>query len=193
MVRRARGGREAESARPGWLATLLGAGILVVLGFGIGLVTGAAYEEPDLVMDHLAGRTVDVPLVTPDVGGEPASESPSEAIAPEQRPLGAPQVPSTAKAAPEAEAVPAPAVAAAPPPAVGRGFAIQVGAFGGEAAAQQLVSELKAAGHPSYVAAEGGGARFKVRVGPLESRAQAEQVATRLQREQRLPTWILSR
>ena len=191
MARAARGRREAESARPGWLATLLGAGILVVLGFGIGLVTGAAYEEPDLVLDHLAGRTVDVPLVTQAAGEEMVPEASSEELTQGQRPLGAPHIPAAGEGASPPVEKPAPAVASAPPR--GAGFAIQVGAFAGEAAAQQLVSELRARGHASYVAAEGGGARFKVRVGPLESRARAEQVAAQLQREQRLPTWILSR
>jgi DedD protein len=223
VARAERGRRERESNRPGWFATLLGAGILVVIGFAIGLVSGTAYEEPELVLDHWAGRTVDVPLVAaeppPESEPEPAPQLASRPL----RPLGAPRGAAAPTPAPAARAKPAPtpapaarakpevkpapvaappAVASAPPasrapaaapaPAPG-GYAIQVGAFAAEAGARQLVARLQQSGHASYVAAEGGGARFKVRVGPLETRERAERVAARLEREQELPTWIVSR
>ena len=133
MAEQARG----KSPAAGWLTTLLGAGILIVLGFMVGLVAGAVFEEPDLVMDHLAGRTDVVPV--PD--GEPAPETgagfdagvseaelaptPEPAPVRAERPLGAPRVavqpppaPPAPRAVPEPEA--AAAVAApspAPPPA----------------------------------------------------------------------------
>ena len=79
--------REMMEEGPGWLATLGGALVLVVLGFGVGLVAGAAFEEPDLVVDHLAGRTTEVALAR---GSEPR-EKPYRVIAtsrpePEERP-----------------------------------------------------------------------------------------------------------
>ena len=40
----------------GWLATLAGAALLIVAGFGVGLVAGTVFEEPELVMEHLAGN-----------------------------------------------------------------------------------------------------------------------------------------
>jgi cell division protein FtsN len=42
------------------------------------------------------------------------------------------------------------------------------------------------------VTEEGAGARYKVRVGPLGSRSEAEQISERLKSEHRLPTWILA-
>jgi cell division septation protein DedD len=34
--------------------------------------------------------------------------------------------------------------------------------------------------------------RWRVRVGPVKTRAEAESLSARLKREQKLPTWILS-
>jgi len=162
---------------PGWFATLGGALLLVVVGFGVGLVAGAAFEEPGLVMDHLAGRTTDVPLP----GGR-------ERALLETSPRGS----STGSVPVKAARLGTPSVAAAPPSGPGH-FAIQVGAFGSEASAQELARSLEGKGIRSFVAEEAsGGARFKVRVGPLASRAKAEQMAARLKREHHLPTWILT-
>jgi len=172
-------GRRRAREGPGWFATLGGALLLMVVGFGVGLVAGAAFEEPGLVMDHLAGRTTDVPLAGPE-GGQLAGEA-------------VPQVPTpSGSAAEQAPSARPPSVAAAPPPAHG-GYAIQVGAFRNAASARDLARRLEAAGIHSFVAREAsGGARFKVRVGPLASRDQAEQMAARLKRDQHLPTWILT-
>ena len=165
--------KEAKNAGPGWLATIGGALLLIVAGFGVGLVAGAASEEPALVVDHLAGKTTKVPL-------------------PEKAP---PRVREEAQDAAEREApnhaTRTPAVSSAPPAG---GFAVQVGAFATGSAADALAAELTKLGHPAYVADEGGnGARYKVRVGPIASRAAADALAGRLRREQRLPTWVLAR
>jgi DedD protein len=182
----------------GWLATLGGALVLIAVGFGVGLVAGTAYEEPELVAQHLAGRTTDVPLdaaempadLAPPEGDVAAAPPPAAAPLPEPAPLGAGALDEVRLAPP---AAPAPAVAAVRPPAAGEpGFAIQVGAFGSEDTASQLADELGKRGFHSYVAEEGDGARFKVRVGPLASRGEAERVSKRLQAEHRLPTWILA-
>jgi cell division septation protein DedD len=164
--------KEARKAGPGWIATIAGALLLVVAGFGVGLVAGAAYEEPALVVDHLTGKTTEVPL-------------------PEQ----APRVREEVRDAGEGDAAPrraaTPPVSSAPPSG---GFAVQVGAFATASAADALAMELRKLGHPAYVADEGGnGARYKVRVGPIVSRADADALADQLKRVQRLPTWVLAR
>ena len=161
-----------RSEGPGWLATLAGAALLIVAGFGVGLVAGAAFEEPDLVMEHLAGNTTDVPL----------AEAPGAA-------------PGSYALAADPGAAAAAAVAAAPPSRTtsSGGFAIQVGAFASEGSARELAGELRLLGMPSYVESEPGGARYKVRVGPLETREEAIRLARRLKTEHRLPTWVLSR
>jgi len=166
-------GRQERSG-PGWIATLAGAALLIVAGFGVGLVAGTAFEEPELVMDHLSGRTTDVALEGPS----PADDRADAAARPD--------VPAAAPAAPAA-------VAAAPPSALSGGFAIQVGAFSSREAATDLARQLDGLGMPTYVADETGGARYKVRVGPIATREEATRIARRLKTEHRLPTWVLSR
>jgi DedD protein len=166
--------REARRVGPGWIATISGALLLIVLGFGVGLVAGAAYEEPGLVVDSLAGRTREVPL--PAEAPPPVREEVTDAAAGEEAPARIPVARGVVSGGPAG------------------GFAVQVGAFATGSAADGLAAELAKLGHPAYVADEGGnGARYKVRVGPIASRAEADALADRLKREQRLPTWVLAR
>jgi cell division septation protein DedD len=164
--------KETRKAGPGWIATIAGALLLIVVGFGVGLIARAAYEAPGAVADHLTGKTTDVPLptsATPPVREE-VSDAGAEAANPD---ASVPAVSSALHAG---------------------GFAVQVGAFATQAAAEGLAAELRSLGHASYVADQGGnGARYKVRVGPIASRADADVLADALKREQRLPTWVLAR
>jgi DedD protein len=199
--------RAPRASGPGWFATAGGALLLIALGFGVGIVAGTAYQEPDLVADHLAGRTTEVVLeseemagAAPDVAapapaplerelpalGQRALEEAPEAELPAAAPAAAPR-PAPA-AAPKAPARPAPQLAAKP--AAAGSFSIQVGAFSSEKAARELAGELGKHGYTAYLMDEGDGARWKVRVGPIRSRSEAEAVSARLKREQRLPTWI---
>jgi DedD protein len=169
------GEREAKRVGPGWIATIAGAALLIVAGFGVGLLAGAAYEEPALVVEHLSGETTELPL-------------------PEQAPARVRERARDASDGSElaARGASAPPPVSSPPPA--GAFVVQVGAFATGSAADGLAAELKRLGHPAYVADEGGnGARFKVRVGPLASRADADALADQLKRDQRLPTWVLAR
>lgn len=191
--------RTTTSAGPGWLATAGGALLLIALGFGVGIVAGTAYQEPELVVDHLAGRSTDVVLEPAGVLSEaPDVAAPAPLVAPA---LGEGALETrTAARRPAAEPAPAPAperrVASAPAPvpvaktARNEGFSIQVGAFSSEKAARQLASELGRYGYRTYLMDEGRGARWKVRVGPLGTRSEAEAISAKLKREQRLPTWI---
>jgi len=235
MDRRRKGSSSTTgSSGPGWLATAGGALLLIALGFGVGIVAGTAYQEPELVVDHLAGRSTEVvledvgiagstELSVPDVAapapdrvpalgaGALAQRATAPAAAPtperETAPAAKPSAAAPTPARSRGEAVssaPAPVkpraeVAAAPPtrapavtaaPARSEGFSIQVGAFSSEKAARQLASELGRSGYAAYLADEGGGARWKVRVGPLATRREAEAISAKLKREQRLPTWI---
>ena len=206
--------RPSASKRTGWLATLGGAALLVAVGFGVGLVAGTAYEEPELVADHVSGKTTEVVLgpigdgqphetqggaSADDVAAAPptgAAAEPDPAAVVDQ-PLPTPLGAGALEEVPEAQAVAAAAgrpgakpVAKAVP--AGTGYSIQVGAFGSEATARQLASELGKRGYKAYVTREGADARFKVRVGPIASRSEAEQTSTRLKTEHHLPTWILA-
>jgi DedD protein len=158
-----------------------------VAGFVVGLLAGTAWEEPDLVMDHLAGRTTELPLVAE------VSAGPDEAPEPESvaRPLGA-RASSPATSRSEVTVDP-PSISAPPPPAAA-GFSIQVGAFGDRGPATQLAGELRAGGFSAYVHGDDGpgGARFRVRVGPVPSREEATRLAGKLESAHQLPTWVLS-
>lgn len=172
--------RRKRDEGPGWFATLGGAAVLIVLGFGVGLVAGAAWDEPELVIDHFSGRTTPVPVV----GG---SDEPVQPPQPAPVPLGGGESQPVRAARPERPHV------AAPSPPAGQ-HAIQVGAFGDRAAAESLARELGKAGFEVYIVEDtGGSARFKVRVGPMGDRAEAERQAARLKKDHRLPTWVLTR
>ncbi len=188
--------RQREEAGPGWLATLGGAALLLVLGFGVGLLAGALSEEPELVMDHLAGRTTELPLAA-EPPPDPPKAAHARSVERVAKPLGArgtrPEAPSGEVPVdlPSVSARP-PAPSPAPPPT--GGFEIQVGAFGDRGAAAQLAGELRAGGFSVHVLEEDGtrGVRFRVRVGPVPSREEAKRLASKLQSEHELPTWILS-
>jgi cell division septation protein DedD len=182
----------------GWVSTLLGVFVLVVGGFALGLIVGVVSEEPELVVGHVAGRSTEVDWSVEgaaEAGDVPAAE-PAPAPAGVDVAAGPPPV-SGARPGPSAAAKPAarPAAPAAPAPRAARptepGFAVQVGAFGTPAAANGVADRLRAAGYPVKVLAPESDDRWRVRVAPIASRAEAEQTARRLKVEESLPTWVL--
>jgi DedD protein len=72
-------------------------------------------------------------------------------------------------------------------------LAVQVGAFGDAASAEKLAGTLRRKGFPAFVSPSTGdsGARWRVRVGPMTSRDDADRAAARLKTEERLPTWVI--
>jgi len=165
----------------GWLSTLVGIVVLVVGGFLIGLVVGVISEEPELVAGHVAGRSTEIDWTSPRPDGELGQQARvwlgNEAV----------------QAGGRERAMPA--VAAAPPPRsdAGRGpdFVIQVGAFADGVTARALAQRLREGGYPVLVMEPASDDRWRVRVGPLPARVEADQVALRLKSEERLPTWVL--
>ena len=203
--------RRARRRGPGLASALLGGALLIAVGFGLGVLAGLLLEEPDLVLDYAAGRTQDLTLEdvagtgtvdseTPDVAAmpPPAAEAPRPADVPEALALTAPT--ETAPVLDGADPLPSADVARATPgptesPATpSGGFAIQVGAFSEATAAEQLARRLRDVGLPVYVAPSVGvdAERWRVRVGPMASREEAEEVARRLEREEQLSTWVLA-
>jgi DedD protein len=203
--------RRARRRGPGLASALLGGALLIAVGFGLGVLAGLLLEEPDLVLDYAAGRTQDVTLepiagtgtgapVTADVAARPpqGSEAPRPADLPEvlaQTPPAErepPHPPGTTLPRTEvARATPRPTQ---PPPTPSGRFAIQVGAFSEATAAEQLARRLRDAGLPVYVAPSVGvdAERWRVRVGPMASREEAEEMARRLERDEQLSTWVLA-
>ncbi len=182
----------ADSGRYGWPSVAAVVALMSAAGFAVGMLAGITWEEPGLVVGYLSGGTEGIEWgVDPEVG-EPAeqgapSEAPSVAAPP---PLGLRQATDGAVAKPAPRAPrPAPERADAPPAG---GFAVQVGAFSEKRAAQALADALRASGYPVYLSpTEGDPANWRVRVGPLATRPEAERAARRLESAEKLPTWVL--
>ncbi|UCE86614.1 MAG: SPOR domain-containing protein [Deltaproteobacteria bacterium] len=181
------------------MRTAAGAALFVVAGFGIGLVVGIAWEDPSLVAGHIAGRTEAVPLasleeVEPAAGDVPAATATAEP-APAKEAPAAPAPRATAPP-PEPPPQPAPAPVGAPgPPSRSEAFWIQVGSFTEPSQAEELRDALRAKGFSVRVSSGtvGDVARWRVRVGPAATRAEAERLAARLKSQERLPTWVVSK
>jgi len=210
-------GSNRRDGEAGWFASLVGAVVLILGGFALGLVAGVVSEDPDLVVGHLAGRGERVPW-QPDSdsglassqdleapAGEPTSgsvEGPAAALplAAEgsEADRGLPPVaaaPRSARRDGSTDREPVAAARPAPRAAPGRtGFAIQVGAFSDEGAADRIYRQLQSKGFDAYIipASRSRDGRSRVRVGPVASKADAEALASRLKNEERLPTWVLA-
>lgn len=212
--------RGSRKKRPFWLP-LIGGGILLsVVGFGLGVLIGVLFEEPNLLVGHLAGDSEEVVLKPAEEADAPASEAPTEAQ-PEAAPV-APRAASEERVVAQSETAPAaakpsekaapaasvdlndatqsvvlPPVSAAVPedaaPKSGK-FVIQVGAFSNNEQAAAMVKRLRSGGYESFVApgTGSGDARWRVRVGPFVSRDAAEKAAAKLKQQEKLPTWILA-
>jgi cell division septation protein DedD len=128
--------------------------------------------------------SAEAPPAGPEVEPEGELQAGPAASLPEPEPAvvaPAPKVEPPAASAPAA--APAASAQAAPaPPATGRGWLIQVGAFGSADTARSLVKTLTAAGYPAHVSplTRGGKTLHRVRVGPEDERASAEKLAERL-------------
>lgn len=217
----AEGSRSAKRASsPNWLASLMGAVFLISAGFMLGLVVGVVKEEPELVIGHVAGQSEEVRwsehdsgLGTPDVAAEgPYAEPSSDTEAYELAPPGddafgsevaAAEDTASLAARPAYESAPPKSVAAPAPPArtapaastgTGKGFSVQVGAFAESASAERIADDLRGKGFPVYVSPKAGSrdGRWRVRVGPLETRGKADEIAQQLKTREGLPTWVLS-
>jgi len=190
--------------------------VLVAIGFSVGLLFGVVAEEPELLAGHLRGESQSVALdVTPDRSERSADrEDSSEAISMQDRPaLGTRQTASAdelpAVASPRSVPQASPSVAVAPAGgSAGRatavsvsdsvmhvtrapsGWSIQVGAFSQQAAATRLAEGLRARYPVEVLPASGKAGRWRVRVQPIRSEARARQMAERLKRDERLPTWV---
>ena len=191
MGKRARRGR-------GWLFSLLGLARVAIPGFALGLFAGVLWEDPGLILGDWAGDTDEVAW-----GPQPASEdgaaAPAEAAPGGDEEAAADTSPDVAAAPPSAASAP-PALptadrAVAAAPRAGGKLSVQVGAFGESRAAEQLADSLRSSGLPVYVspsAAAAGEKRWRVRVGPIATREEADRIAARLKSREKLPTWVLT-
>ena len=168
-----------------WVMTVAAILILIGVGFCLGVGLGIFAVGPELIVDHGRGRTQEIPwsvdaptsiqgLTQPDSIAEEISGGP------------APAAETTAAAVPTEQAQ------------VrirgGKGFSVQVGAFSDPGKAETLVRKLRAENLPVYriPSADSGDDRWRVRVGPVPSRVEADRLAARLKSEFALPTWVLT-
>jgi cell division septation protein DedD len=187
-MRRSRRGR-------GWLFSLLVLALVAIPGFALGLFAGVLWEDPGLILGDLAGDTDEVawgPQTEADLNAAPA---PAEGAEPDAGEAAAP--PPDVAAAPPPAPPPLPSAdrAAAPGARAAGKLSVQVGAFAESRAAEQLAESLRSAGLPVYVspsAAAEGQQRWRVRVGPVATREEAERIASRLKTKEKLPTWVLT-
>ncbi len=138
-------------------------------------------EKP--VSETLTARTEPEPRSAPEA---PKASSPAARAAKEDTP---------AAAMPLAAAT-ATATATAQPGQTGQPgvWAVQVVALTDRAAATAVVRRLHAKGYPAFLVTPQTGApvqNYKVQVGKFEDRAQAEQIAGRLKKEEQFQPWIL--
>ncbi len=170
--------------------------LLAIPGFGIGVLAGVAWEAPGLLVSHLLGRTVEVPWGS---AARDAEEPETVAARVEEAPADASGgLPDVAAPAPSRAASPGASATRLRPGVLSPGapelrFAVQVGAFSESSAAESLAQRLRAKGFDVYVSPSTpeGGARWRVRVGPVPTREQADRMAARLKAEEKLPTWVL--
>jgi cell division septation protein DedD len=219
----------------GWIPSLLGAALLVISGFSLGLVVGIVKEEPELVVGHLSGRSQEIKWATdtapdfapdsapqnetanaavasrgvePAFGSKPASPEPSAPVefsTNRESGEGMPELslPSTTSAKPAKAAARAregkavsqlPQVSAAREPRPGKGFSVQVGAFKASEPAAGVAQELRGKGYDAYVvpASQSGKKLWRVRVGPVANRSEADRISSRLKREEKMMPFVLS-
>jgi DedD protein len=188
--------KQKEGSRWRLVFGLLGLLLLAVPGFALGLFAGVVWREPGLVATHLAGGTRELAWESPPGDGSADAVAPAEtgdvaAAPPAQQPEGVRSAVSRRDPPVAATREPAP-IAAIVEEATAR-LAVQVGAFGDAASAEKLAGTLRRKGFPAFVSPSTGasGARWRVRVGPMTSRDDADRTAARLKTEERLPTWVI--
>jgi DedD protein len=167
---------------------LIGAAVLVlvaVVGFPMVFDTSPrpiAADVPIVIpaQPALAPLTPAAPVaVAPAAPAEPqvAKVEPAPAT-----PAPAPEVPAkpSAPATPPVAKTAAPAAASAP--ATGERFVVQVGAYADQARAREVRLKIERAGLKTYtqVAKTSEGNRIRVRLGPFNTRAEADKVAQKI-------------
>jgi DedD protein len=117
------------------------------------------------------------PAGTPPRQPEPQPEREPRARAPEPAPAPPPK--------PRTEASPAASAATAPRAAASSAWAVQLGAFSNRSKAEQLVAELKKRRYAAFLLEyrASGQVLYRVRVGPEQDRAMAQEIAARLAKD----------
>jgi cell division septation protein DedD len=163
-------------------------------------VVGVVSEEPELLAGHMAGRSTEVDWSLDDDGEVSDGEASEEPGAPhvgagpsfgrrtgEALASSEPDARRTSGTGADVGRSAASAGNALPEPS----FAIQVGAFGDAGSAKSIATHLRDSGYPVHVVEPERDDRWRVRVGPVQGRDEADRIAARLKSEEQLPTWVL--
>jgi cell division septation protein DedD len=159
------------------------------------------------------------PVTAPPPAATPAGSDPTKAAPPAddltyfsrlEKPAPAPEhlkaatekaeppAPKVAPVAPQRTAPPAPAPAESPAAApevaepAGAGFAVQIAALNVRGDAEAIAKRLSSKGYAAYVMSPPAGAPtvFRVRIGKFPTRREAENVASKLQKEEQFKPWV---
>ena len=159
------------------------------------------------------------PAAAPPQAATPAGSDPTKAAPPAddltyfnrlEKPAPAPEhlkaatektelpAPKVAPALPHRTAPPTPAPAESPAAApevaepAGAGFAVQIAALNVRGDAEAIAKRLSSKGYAAYVMSPPAGAPsvFRVRIGKFPTRREAENVASKLQKEEQFKPWV---
>lgn len=136
-----------------------------------------------VVLDADAGTTAAAATAPTASASQPVAKPAAAAVTTEPLPAESPAPkPATPPVATAPAETPRPAAPASTPAASGTGFAVQVGAFGNATEAGKLRDRLRAAGFTAFTETVNSdkGALTRVRVGPVLSRADADQLRAQL-------------
>jgi DedD protein len=162
---------------------LIGASLLVVVavvGFPMVFDNQPRRIPVDLPI-HIPAQPPVSPL-TPVAAVPAEPPAPSTTPAPTPAPAPAPAPAPVAKAPPPAPAAKPAAPAPSKPDAAGERFVVQVGAYADAASVRNVRQRIERAGLKTYtqVAKTPEGDRTRVRLGPFNSRAEAERAAQKI-------------
>lgn len=160
--------------------------------------------EGEEVADGMTSKTPkDMTLKTPGrSGSKPAETAPAPKTAEKAEPPKAsaerPEKPAPAAKAPEPPATAASkpsapiAAPAAPGTVASGGFAVQITALRDRSEADAIVKRLAAKGYPAYVVnpLPGKPPVYRVQVGRFQERAEADRIASKLQKEEQFSPWV---
>lgn len=126
-----------------------------------------------------------LPPAPPPQAADPVTSPPTPPPTTAATPPATQTPPVSQQAPPPAQSQTSRPASPSPPPATADGaFALQLGAFSVRANADRLVAELKEKGFAAYIGRPSADSSlFAVRVGPFQTRAQAESMQDRLLRD----------
>ena len=143
-----------------------------------------------------SAATKPVQAPPPPAKATPRSTDASVGVKATDKPAGsAAAATSTAAGGTSASPVATPVAAPTAPgasPASGQGFVVQVAALNVRSEAEAIAKRLVAKGYAAFVQTPSNGtpAVFRVRIGPVSTRQEADTLAAKLQKEEQFKPWI---